>query len=136
MISTQALNLAKDTRPALQEPNWALGTMANLFRANGDVRKIKAIDKKRGLSGLEIRHLLGAAVHLLPLDRNRMMLMQGNTPENTMLINQRAMKLLKGSRRSRQAPASEIVIIRGEVLVARCEELNLKQVLALTELTF
>lgn len=94
------------------------------------------MDKKSGLSGLEIRSLLGSAVHLVPLDRNRMMLMQGNTPEHTLLINQRAMELLERSRHSRQAPASEIAVIRGDVLVARSKELNLEQLFALAKLAF
>jgi len=110
--------------------------MAKLLRANGDVLKMKPMNKNRGLTGLEIRALLGAAVHLLPLDRNRMMLMQGNTHEHTLSINQRAMQLLERSRHSRQAPAREIVIIRGDVLVARYEELRLEQILALVELAF
>ena len=110
--------------------------MATLLLANGDVRKIKPMNKTWGLSGLEMRGLLGAAVHLFPLDRNRMMLMQGNTPQHTLSINQRAMELLERSRRSRLAPASEIAVIRGDVLVARYKELNLEQILALSELAF
>lgn len=128
--------MAKDIGGELQEPNWALGTMAKLLRANGDVRKIRPMNKKWGLTGLEIRSLPGAAVHLFPLDRNRMMLMQGNTPEHTLLINQRAMELLDRSRHFRRAPASEIVVIRGNVLVARYEELSLEQIVALAELAF
>jgi hypothetical protein len=110
--------------------------MAKLLRANGDVRKMKPMNKNWGLTGLEICSLLGAAVHLFPLDQNRMMLMQGNTSEHTLLTNQRAMELLERSRHSRRAPASEIVVIRGDVLVARYEELRLEELFALAELAF
>ena len=109
--------------------------MAALFRTSGIVVPVRPRNKKGGLSRQEVQTLPGRTVHLVPLDRDRIMLMQA-IPSEPQVDNQNATALLHRAIHARKAPADEITGIRGDVLVTNYKELAMRQILASTELAF
>lgn len=99
--------------------------MVNLYRASGNVVPINPI-RRASVSAKHICRFLGEAFYLVPLDQSRIMVVQGAMPKKTRLpFNQRATSLYQRSLRFREAPANEHPVIRGDVLVAQCKDLEL-----------
>jgi hypothetical protein len=104
--------------------------MATLIRTNGIENKITPKNPAGGFTAEEIRSLLRGTFQLLPLDLERTILMIAYPSESRSPANDRATKLFVPALAFRKSPASEIRILRGDILVAAYSELRLPEVVA------
>jgi hypothetical protein len=102
--------------------------MAELLRGNGDLQKMEPKGKNQGFTWDEIRTLLGDSVRLVPLDKNRVLLVQEEPSRQ--VINAKATALVSTRLLTRKPPADQASIICGDVLVVTFKELRLARILA------
>lgn len=139
-IERQAIDVAQRSRLPLSELDAAGRTvkvieeMAKLFRTDGTVQKIAPERKEQGFTEIEIFNLLGSSIRTVPLDKNRVLFIQGDTSEQTR--NNRATKFARVALRTREAPANEILVIYGNALVMRYEEMKMGLIPALKALMY
>jgi hypothetical protein len=104
--------------------------MATFIRPNGVDNEVRPENKAEGFSAEEIRVLLQGTFQLLPLDLERLILMNAHASQSRSPENARATELFLRAVICRKPPASEIKVLRGDILVADYSELRLREVLA------
>lgn len=104
--------------------------MATLIRTNGIDNKITPKNPAEGFTAEEIRGLLHGAFQMLPLDLERTILMNACPSESSTPTNDKATRLFLPALGFRRSPASEIKVLRGDILVAAYSELRLPEVFA------
>lgn len=104
--------------------------MATLFRAIGVELEIKPENAGGGFTVEELRHLVGLNLQLVLLSWQRVMVVNASSTQTCLPPNRKATRLCLVALAGRKSPASEIEIIRGDVLVAAKHELHIEQILA------
>jgi hypothetical protein len=104
--------------------------MATFILANGIENEIRPENPGRGFTAEKIRNLLCGSFQLLPLDLERAILMNAYASKSRSPRNDRATELFLRALIFRKAPANEIRVLHGDILVAEYSEIRLPEVLA------